>query len=311
MWKFVVHLRSWASALIGREPIESTTALGLIVTGGGILLGILLTAWIPKASDAPWVWALWGLVVLAAGVLTLRGVFAIGTGAFAAAVEPMTWVANRLPFEVRSPFVRREPLPRIEPPLGILDFELAFEQEGERMKKAFAETAREVGAVGEQMIRYTPRFAAATDLSAKERVALSRDFAGKVRPHANRMRKAEVKVRASTDRFSQNYLNRLKAYPADTDLAPTRPSIASLLDATRESRNGTQGYRNALQIQRNINLQQALNEVLDQLMEIADNVLRDIDAAISMADTALKEIDGRQSTTSINRAERRRRARTQ
>lgn len=302
-----MRFRSWLAAIIGREPMESTAALVLIVTGGGILLGMVLAAWVPKASDALWIWGLWLVVVVAAGMLVLRGVLAISSGALGIAGRPLGWVANRLPFEFRSPLVRRASLPKTEPPLGILDFELAFEQEGKRMRKAFEGVSKEVAAVGDEMTRYTPRFATANELSAREKVALSRNFAGNVRPHANRMRKAEVKVHASTDRFSENYLNRLKAYPADTDLAAVRPSVASLLAASTASRQSTQGYRDALQTQRNMNLQQAMNEVLDQLMEIADDILRDIDAAIAMADTALTEIDDRKATTG-NRAERRRRA---
>jgi hypothetical protein len=252
--------------------------------------------------------------VLAATVMWLffmaaLACFAIGFGVERGTISRARFAAA-LPFEV-SMKPRTIAAPRAAPPLGILDFELAFEQEGGNLRRGMERVSNEVQAVGSLMERYTPRFGSASELTAKEKVALSREFAGRLRPHAKRMAMAEGEVKRSTDRFIENYLKRIESYTSDTDIGPLRPSIASLHQSSLEARGSIRGYRDAIERNRKINLQQAMNEVLDHLRETAGNILLDVDQAIEMSRAALEIIDGRASTTGVNRAERRRHAKDQ
>lgn len=257
----------------------------------------------------------WALLAAVFGVLAAVNTVAFALGAVACfavglgverGVLSGRRLAAALPFEVhwkeRKP--RGEKVPR---PLGILDWEVAFEEQGRRMRRAFERVKGEMEAITGAMTEYAPRFDQAQDMPARQKVDLSRAFAKRVRPHAKRMESAEAEAGAAIAGFSDNYLKRMSAYPPEQDLGPLRESVASLEGATHQTLGSVRTYRESVQELRGTNLQQDTNEVLDQLLLTAGRLVNDVEAAEAMAGQALAVIDGRKSTTGVNRAERRRR----
>jgi hypothetical protein len=258
-------------------------------------LGLLLLGAVFGYLAAALTW----LFVIATGICFLLG-FTIERG-----VLTRKRISDALPFEVRWR-VREPKNVSVAAPLGVLDWELAFERYGQGIRRSLEEVARRMTAVTAVMQAYTPRFEAAKEAPTKTKVDLSREFAKKVRPHAKGMEQAERDARRAIEGFSENYLKRIAAFPPDLDLAEIRPSVAGLLEATSESLTGMRAYRDAVQSARAQNLQQAMNEVLDQLLDTANKLVDDTETAGTLASEGLAEIDGRASTTGINRAERRR-----
>lgn len=257
--------------------------------------GVLLLGAVFGVLAVTWTWQF----AFAAGLSFLLG-FLIERG-----VLSRSRITASLPFEVQ--WKSRVQTTKAPPPLGVLDWELAFNTEGKRMARALGNVTQGMQAMSKVMSVYGPRFEAAKEESAEHRVRLSRDFARKVRPHVGRMDRAEAEAGSAIRGFRDSFLKRVQAFPPDVDLAPIRASIAGLLEATNQSLPGVKSYRDAVAKMRRINLQQDTNEVLDQLLVTADKLVDDVGLATEMADTALTEIDGRASTTGVSRAERRRR----
>jgi hypothetical protein len=262
-------------------------ALGLLLLGA--VFGVL-------AATLMWPFVIGAVVCFVFGFLIERGI--------------LTW--NRLdaalPFEVRRR--QRGEEPRTVPPLGILDWELAFEREGKAIQRTLEEVTRSLTAISALMQTYGPRFETTREAPVQARIRISQEFAREARPHARRMERAERGFRKAIESFSDNYLRRIKAYPPDENLAPLRPSVVSLRDTTNGSLASIRGYRDAVRTTRGINLERTMNELLDQLARTADRLVDDTEKAVEMAEAGLNEIDGRASTVGVNRAERRRRGRS-
>ncbi|HUF05997.1 MAG TPA: hypothetical protein VMP86_01275, partial [Candidatus Binatia bacterium] len=164
------------------------TLYGASVLLLGAVCGVLAVTW-------TWQFAFAAGLCFMLGVLIERGILS--------RARILGW----LPFEVQWKASTGTPTP--PPPLGILDWELAFNKEGKRMGRALGEVSKGMQDMGKVMTTYGPRFEAAKEESAEHRVRLSREFARKVRPHAGRMERAEVNAGSAIREFSDNFLKRI------------------------------------------------------------------------------------------------------
>lgn len=237
-------------------------------------------------------------VVLANAILGVAVVW----GAVAFVTWPPVWdrlphfgvrqaIRERLPFEVRSPFVPKPVVPIDESAFGLVDFEhYAVKALGQMSKtlKGLAKTQQRITRI---ISIYTPRFANSIHASSERKRRVARSMASQLAPLASDVERKERELRAQTEAMSRNYLKRIQTGPPSTDAADVRASLVGMREATRTSRESMTGYRATLQQTRNYGYQQALNEVVDRLIEVATKIVSDFDMTTRFTTQAIKAID--------------------
>lgn len=261
----------------------------------------------------------WAFVAAVCGVLAITmtwlfAVAAVACFAIGAAVERgwlglrqgrVSWfsVSQRLPFELRSPIVRKrtdDPAPPHA--LGFLDFEARAVAEMTAMTKRLVAINRETRDIGKLMAKYTPRFANLWDKTAQFKQALAREVGSKIDDHVRRMDAHEADLRSRIAAMAENYLERLRFADAEP-LADLRPKIVGMRDATGESRPAIVGMREATVGLRTISIQQSVNQATDRLDDVLGRLISDFDAVTRFTSDALRIIDDKIAEANVAAAE--------
>lgn len=239
--------------------------------------------------------------------LTMTWLFAIGAALFFAlgfAVE-RRWIGLRdarislsgalshLPFEVRSPVMRRSAAVRPVAPLGILDFEHQALQGLERQNKILGAMTKDQQDLGRVMTKYPVRFAKASTQSLDRRLAIAREFASELDRIAARTERRERELRHEVEIVAENYVARIKAAPAMTDFTEFRASVVSYRDTSVETRRLTTDYRHTLTEFRKTNVEQHINQAADRLIAVTTNIVSDFDLTVRYLNETIREVDAK------------------
>lgn len=211
-------------------------------------------------------------------------------------------LADRLPFYVRSPIVRKRKEEPDEPAeLGFLDFEAIAVDALKKMTKRLVSINNETRSLGKTFVRYAPRFVQANTWTSEARRALGREAGGKMDRDARRLEADQVALRALIDVMSKNYLERIKYAPAEA-LAQIRPSIVGMRDATAGSRPSVVGLRDSTIGVRNQNVQQGINAATDRLIDVLGRLISDFDSVTRFTTEALRLIDEKEAAARVENA---------
>jgi len=283
-------VKRWLSALFSLEPIPVTAAVGLLAVGA--VGAVTIREVLPQPSEPFWV-GIWLIGMAASIYLLVRGAIALLAIGWGNVGRPATsWVGERLPFEVRSPVVRKEAVTE-EPPLGVLDFEKATDLAVKRIVRIFTGLTKDLVEATGMFQVYTPRFAGMVNASTDRKVSLAREFAKKLDRFADKFEAHQRGFRVERERLVASFLPRLESFTQDTDLPPLRDAIKGMRDSTVESRQSVRNYRAAVITMRGTNLHQSLNRAVDRLLTSVTELLVDYDATVDFGNEALKVIEGK------------------
>jgi hypothetical protein len=284
-------------------------ASGVIVAAGATLavVGAAL-GWgdLPPKPTNPQLW--WVLLWITAGAALLFfgwGVLGIAAWGSRGITNILGRLTARLPFEFRSPMVRKVPtlvIPPLDAPLGFLDFEAEATAALKRMTKHLGLISRETESLGKTLDRYTPRFASAVGWSPEAKRALGRETGAKIDEHARRMEDQQVLLRQGIDAMAVNYVERIRYADAD-GVSQLRPSIVGMQDSTASSRPSIIGLRDATITIRKQNVQQSINQASDRLIDVLGRLVSDFDAVTRFTTEALELVDEKIAAANVEKAQ--------
>jgi hypothetical protein len=212
-------------------------------------------------------------------------------------------LGERLPFQLRSPIVRRVREPsRREAAYGWADFEAFAVAALKRMTTTLIGINREITAIGKTLRNDTPKVAIAAAQSADKRRSFFRGVGSRVDAHAQRMERLQVQFRHQITEMSTNYLERLRYVNAD-GASQNRPGIVGMRSAVADSRPKIVGMRESALVLRRQSVQQIVNQATDRLDEVIGRLLSDFDAVTRFTTDALKLIDEKIDAARIAEAE--------
>jgi hypothetical protein len=248
----------------------------------------------PHAQDPGWWSVLLGVTVITATISLLWGSLGLFVPPARSLRAIARHLASRLPFELRSPIVRRLPTaPPPDAPLGFLDFQLAWENALERLARITGRLAKNQFRGLKLAQTFTPRFVAHQSASTRAQVSVARDYGRQLDRVTRDLVDIERDLRESSRQLSDNLLARLRTAPPANDVSVFAPIIASIRDSTIGGRDGMTAYRDAVIGMRSGTLQQALNSATDSLAAVVNRVIEDYDVIIRCGDDALAMIAAR------------------
>ena len=218
------------------------------------------------------------------------------------------WLLDRLPVGFRWPIYRKARPPKVvrpPAPLGALDFELLMSRASDVYSKALTRLAGETARSGGISEKHTPRMVAVSDASTERKIAASRAYAREQSKSIDAMEKRAGEVAAAGVDVRENTIQRLKTFPAGTDLSGFRRSVAEMRAQVDEGLESLRGLRSAVVSVRTNNIQQAVNDVSDRHIKVLDGTIAEYEAMRKFVREAFAELDRRDGPRPLNRAARR------
>lgn len=206
------------------------------------------------------------------------------------------WLGPKLPYEVRSPVVRktlRVVIPEPSAPLGFLDFQLAAERAMDQLIKIVGELRRDMERLTRLTGEYSPRSIAAQRASTQVQVNLSREYAGKLERQLLGFAGREAALREAGRQLSENMLQRIRLFPPEADLSSFRRYVELVRTPTMGARDSMAILRKETAKIRGLLVQQAVNAATDRLLRVLDGIMEDYGVIIQFGDDALAELDRR------------------
>jgi hypothetical protein len=206
------------------------------------------------------------------------------------------WAKSLIPFTVEIRRRSAVPIPQTE--RGLLDFKLDGERAMQAATMVLRKMAKAMGQSIKKIRRDTRRMERAREreISTRHAYSLTRRAARHIDRHATTMEALEAEYRAASESMIANFDAQLR-HPSG-DVRNLRHQLRQWRPLVSESRKNTEGYRDAVQGTRNLNMSRPVNQATEHLVEVLNRII----AVIAETETFFQQVAGRRRRAGGNRS---------
>jgi hypothetical protein len=255
------------------EHPRTALIVGLVLAGAGIVA--------PFLAPIVWAAAIWGVALL----------LILGS------VVKWSGLLDRLPFELRSPLVKkRGRTPKPQPPVaprGLWDYRRDADRAAALVNKTMEEMSVEMGRQTKRSTAHAKRMgtAAKGSVSVERAYELAAKAAADINKHAAAMERLEANHRSASNAMAQNFSAWLAGTPAGTDLSSWMTALRQIAQASRAGCASTDGYRQSVVALRRQNINQPLNQACERLSDVLGKIIENIRGTEQFAESSLQLLE--------------------